>query len=221
MFLLNNLGLLLEYLWQHLQMVSLGVSLALPLAIGLSLVLQALPWLRTPMLASLAMLYTIPSLALMIGLLPWLGLNSRTVIVAIVLYAQVILVRQLDTGLNEIPADICEAAQAMGMTPWQQFREVQAPLLLPVLIAGLRLATLVGIAIAVLGAKFGAGGLGVWLFEGISQGGRADKIWASTLALVVLSLGVNSVFTSLENRNPLIQPPQADRNNVKIEPPEL
>ena len=90
----------------------------------------------------LGVLYVIPSLVLMILLLPLLGLNERTVIVALVIYCQIILVRNVIAGLSAIDPSVMEAAQGLGMTPWQQFVRVQLPLASSVIIAGVRLAAL-------------------------------------------------------------------------------
>ena len=95
--------------------------------------------------------------------------------------------RNIVAGLTGIDPAIIEAARGMGMNTWQTWWRVQIPLALPVILAGVRIAAVVCIGIATIGAKFNAGGLGVLLFQGISQGGRADKIWAG--ALLVGGLG--------------------------------
>lgn len=185
---------------QHLQITLLALGIAGVGAIPLALALDRWRGLQLPILGSLSMLYTIPSLALMILLLPLLGLNSNTVIVAIAVYAQVILVRGLTVGLASIPASVLEAAQGMGMNPWQRWWWIQVPLVLPIFLAGLRLAATVGMAIATLGAKFGAGGLGVLLFDGIAQAGRSDKIWAGAIAVATLTLILNGLLLRLEHQ---------------------
>ena len=88
----------------------------------------------------------------------------------------------------------------MGMNPWQMAWKVQFPLALPVILAGLRLAAVVAVAIATVGARFGAGGLGVLLFEGIAQAGRLDKIWIGGLGVALLALAVNHGLQALERR---------------------
>lgn len=178
-------------LLQHLQMITLALAIAVIIALPLALTILRYPWLRVPLLGLLGILYTIPSLALMILLIPVFGLNAITVVAAVVLYAQVILVRNLTVGLQAIPAEILEAAAGLGMNAWQCWWQVQVPLVLPIFLAGLRLAAIVGIAIITVGAKFGAGGLGVLLFDGIAQAGRYDKIWTGAIAVAALALTFN------------------------------
>jgi osmoprotectant transport system permease protein len=115
-----------------------------------------------------------------------------------VIYSQVILVRSLTVGLQSIPPQVMEAARAMGMNGWQRWWRVQVPLVLPVFLAGVRLATVVVIAIATIGAKFGAGGLGTLLFDGIAQTGRYDKIWAGAIAVSLLAWSMNGLLLGLE-----------------------
>jgi len=194
-----------ELLLAHLQMTGLALVSALALALPLTLLIRRYPWLSSPVLGILSTLYTIPSLALIIFLVPFLGLSAAPVIVALVIYAQVILVRNLTIGLASIQPALLETAQGMGMNRWQRWWWVQVPLALPIALAGVRLAVIVEIAIATIGAKFGAGGLGVLLFEGI-QTNRMDKIWAGVIAVTGLAFVVSLGLLALEQRaNPLPQ----------------
>jgi len=183
---------------QHLQMTLLTLLIAVTVALPLALLVYRVRWLNVPLLGTLGVLYTIPSLALIILLVPLFGLNARSVIAAMVVYTQVILVRNLVVGLQGIPPAVMEAARGMGMSVWQRWWQVQVPLVLPVFLAGLRLAAIVAIAIATIGAKFGAGGLGTLLFDGIAQTGRYDKIWAGAIAVSVLAFVFNGALLSLQ-----------------------
>lgn len=153
--------------------------------------------LATPVLGILGMLYTIPSIALMIFLLPFFGLNRRSVIVALVIYTQIILVRNVVAGLRAIDPAILEAARGMGMNGWQRLWQVQMPLALAVILAGERIAAVVATAIATIGAKFNGGGLGVLLFDGIAQN-RYDKILAGSIVVALLALALNRGLLALE-----------------------
>jgi len=197
-YILQNPGVVWGLLLEHLQMTSLALLIAVVIALPLALLVNYYRWLNIPVLGLLSTLYTIPSLALIILLVPVFGLNASSVVAAMVVYAQVILVRNLTVGLQGIDAAVLEAAKGMGMNPWQRWCQVQVPLLLPIFLAGLRLATIVGIAIATIGAKFGAGGLGDLLFEGIAQAGRYDKIWAGAIAVAALALVLNQALLALE-----------------------
>jgi osmoprotectant transport system permease protein len=145
----------------------------------------------------LGILYTVPSLALIILLVPFFGLNQRSVIAAMVIYTQVILVRNLVVGLQSIKPAVIEAAKGMGMNAWQRWWQIQVPLIMPIFLAGLRLAAIVAVAIATIGAKFGAGGLGKLLFDGVSQN-RNDKILAGAIAVALLAFVINGALLALE-----------------------
>src|SRR5262249_11913667 len=156
--------LVLEYLLAHLQITATALVIALLIALPLGTLLANRPRLTGPVMGFLGLLYTIPSLALIVILIPFTGLNATGVIIALVIYAQVILVRNSVAGLTGIDRAIVEAARGMGMNPWQTWWRVQIPLALPVILAGVRIAAVVCIGIATIGAKFNAGGLGVLLF---------------------------------------------------------
>jgi osmoprotectant transport system permease protein len=194
----QNPGIVWGLLLEHLQMTGLALLIAVLVAFPLALLMLRYRWLTVPVMGTLGTLYTIPSLALIILLVPLFGLSATSVVVAMALYAQVILVRNITVGLQSIDATILEAAEGMGMNAWQRWWQVQVPLALPIFLAGLRIAAVVGIAIATIGAKFGAGGLGVLLFDGIAQAGRYDKIWAGAIAVAVLALAINTALLTLE-----------------------
>jgi osmoprotectant transport system permease protein len=197
-YILEHPLLVLELLFEHLGMAGLALAISIALALPLSYLAYRYERLNTVVLGALGLLYTIPSIVLIILLIPIFGLNARSVIVALVVYTQVVLVRNFVAGLEGISPAILEAARGMGMSTWQVWWRVQAPLALPVMIAGVRIAVVVAIAIATIGAKFGAGGLGVLLFQGISQPGRYDKIWAGAISVSLLALGLNWALRVLE-----------------------
>jgi osmoprotectant transport system permease protein len=197
-YLIKNPATVWKLLLQHLSMTSITLLLAVLVALPIALLISRYRWLNVPVLGVLGILYTIPSLALIILLVPLFGLNARSVIVGMVIYAQVILVRSLVVGLQSIPPAVIEAARGMGMNPWQRWWQIQVPLILPIFLAGMRIASVVTIAIATIGAKFSAGGLGTLLFEGIAQAGRYDKIWAGAIVVSLLAFVINSAFLALE-----------------------
>lgn len=196
-YIIKNPGTIGKLLLEHLQMTGLAVLIAVAIALPLAILVTRYRWLNVPVLGLLGTLYTIPSLALIILLVPIFGLNRQSVVVSMVIYAQVILVRNFAVGLQSIKPEILEAARGMGMDLWQRWWRVQVPLILPICLAGVRLATIVAIAIAAIGAKFGAGGLGVLLFDGVSQG-RNDKIWAGAIVVAVLAFTINGILLGLQ-----------------------
>lgn len=194
----QNPGIVAGYLWEHVYMTGLALLLSTAIALPVSLLLYRVPRAHGPVLGVLGVFYTIPSITLIIFFVPVFGLNSTSVIVALVIYTQVILVRNFVAGLEAIPPAVLEAARGMGMSAWQMWRRVQLPLALPVMLAGARIAAVVAVAIATVGAKFGAGGLGTLLFQGVAQAGRYDKIWAGALTVGALSLTLNQGLRVLE-----------------------
>jgi osmoprotectant transport system permease protein len=186
----------------------LGVHVLLTLGALLIAALIALPlgWLlhqrrrlAAPVLGALGIIYTIPSIALIIFMIPLFGLNARSVLAALILYCQVILVRNTLAGLDGVSPAVLEAARGMGMSPAQIAFRVQFPLALPVILAGARIAAVTSVAIATIGAKFGAGGLGVLLFDGITQN-RSDKIVLGSVLVGLLALALNRGLLFLERR---------------------
>jgi osmoprotectant transport system permease protein len=196
-YILEHPTIIWELLLRHLHMVGMGLGISIMIALPAGILISHYRWLYVPVMGVLGVLYTIPSLALIILLVPIFGLNATSVIVALSVYAQIILVRNVVAGLDLIDRAIVEAALAMGMGRWRCWWQVQLPLALPVILAGLRIAAIVTIGIAAIGAKFGASGLGVLLFDGIAQN-RDDKIWAGALMLALLAMVVNGLLQGLE-----------------------
>ena len=197
-YLLNNPLTILNLTLQHLELTLGALLIAALIGLPLGWLLFHRRKLVGPILGVLGVLYTIPSIALIIFLIPLFGLNARSVIAALVLYCQVILVRNVLAGLDSIDPAVLEAARGVGMNFWQISFRIQAPLALPVVLAGARIAAVVSVAIAAVGAKFGAGGLGTLLFDGIAQAGRTDKIVIGAALLGLLALGVNGLLLALE-----------------------
>ncbi len=196
-YIVRNPSLVLQLTGEHLYMAVVALLISLVIALPLSLLLVQFKQLTTLVLGLLGVLYTIPSIALLILLLPFFGLNRNSVIVALIIYTQIILVRNIIAGLQGVSPVMLEAAKGMGLTAWQRWWQVQFPLALPVILAGVRLATVVSIGVATIGAKFGAGGLGTLLFDGIAQN-RYDKIVAGSLVVALLALVLNRLLLAVE-----------------------
>lgn len=184
---------------EHLELTALTLALALLIAIPIGLLLARRPRWQAPILSLLSVLYTIPSLALFVLLIPLLGLGLDTGVTALVIYAQVVLVRNIVTGLEGVPASVIEAARGMGMSDRQILFRIELPLALPVILAGLRVATLSTIGIGAIAALVDAGGLGRLLFDGISQN-NPDKIVAGALAVSFLAILSNGLIRLAEKR---------------------
>ncbi|MGH2541189.1 MAG: ABC transporter permease [Ardenticatenaceae bacterium] len=188
-----------ELFLEHLQLTAFSLGIALAIAIPIGILLARRNSLQGPILGLLSILYTIPSLALFVILIPIFGLGVDNGVTALVIYAQVILVRNIVAGLEGVPGSVIEAARGMGMSPWQVFRKVEVPLAMPVVLAGLRVATLSTVGIGTIAAYVNAGGLGRLLFDGIQQS-NPDKIIAGALAVSLLAIGINLLLRLAENR---------------------
>lgn len=198
-FLLSNPGDVANLFLQHVSLSAAALGIAILIAVPLGFLLYYRRWLTGPVMGVLGVLYTVPSIAMIILLIPFFGLNRTSVMVALIIYCQVILVRNVLVGLDGIDPAILEAARGMGMD-WRQIAwRIQFPLALPVVLAGLRIAAIAAIAISTIGAKFGSGGLGKLLFDGINQT-RSDKIFLGAVLVAALALGVNGGLRILENR---------------------
>lgn len=180
-------GEILTLTRQHLVLTLTALAIALALALPLGVLVAR--WRRggDAILGLLGILYTIPSLALLVLLIPFLGLGARPTITALVVYAQLVLVRNIAVGLRGVDPGVREAARGMGLSPWQQLVQVELPIALPVIIAGIRVATLAIIAIATVAALVNAGGLGRLLFDGVTQSNRA-KIYVGAFCVSLLAI---------------------------------
>jgi osmoprotectant transport system permease protein len=196
-YLLDNPELILELTWEQLAITLLSLGIACAVGLPLAVLIYRLPALRRPVLGLLTVIYTIPSLALLVLLLPFTRLGPQTAVIALVAYAQVVLVRNTLLGLTSIEPTVLEAARGLGMNRWQQLWRIELPLALPLIVAGIRIATLAIIGIGTIAALINAGGLGTLLFQGVTTGQRA-KIVAGTLALAGLALLANLLLRALE-----------------------
>jgi osmoprotectant transport system permease protein len=184
---------------EHVELTLIALAIALAIAVPLGVLLARVRWLRAPVLGVLGVIYTVPSLSLLVLLIPLFGIGTTPAIIALVAYAQLVLVRNIVVGLTGLDPAIVEAARGMGMNDWQRFRQVELPLALPLILAGVRLATLSIIAIGTVAALVGAGGLGTPLLIGVTTG-DTRKIVAGSIAVAVLAFGANAMLRWIERR---------------------
>ena len=196
---------------EHLVLSGLSILLALLLAIPLGILITAVPRLRFTMIAILGAIYTIPSLAFLAFLIPSLGLGRNPAVIVLAAYAQLALVRNVQAGLAGVDPNVLEAARGSGMTPWQALIRVRLPLALPVLIAGLRIATVTTISLATITAWIDAGGLGTLLFDGIAFN-RPSMILAGTVAITALALSADLLLRVAERLTPASRARHSARN---------
>jgi osmoprotectant transport system permease protein len=144
-------------------------------------------------LSAAGILYTVPSVALFALLIPVLGLGLKPTVLALVLYSQLVLIRNTAVGITEVDPALLQAAQGMGMTNAQRFWRVEVPLAIPVIFAGVRTATVMAIGLASIAAYIGAGGLGVLIFQGISTG-NTDQVLTGAVAVSLLALVADGIL---------------------------
>jgi osmoprotectant transport system permease protein len=193
---------ILQRCGEHLLMVALAVAIALLIALPLGVLIQGRPRLAQLVLGLANAVQTIPSLAIF-GLLltvPVLGgIGPTPAVVALVLYALLPLLRGLVTGLNQVPTGLKEAGRALGLSRGQVLRHVEFPLALPSLMAGLRVATVISVGVATIGAAIGAGGLGVFIFRGIATVNNS-LLLAGALPAAAIALVADGALGALETR---------------------
>ncbi len=154
---------------EHLVLTGWSVLLGVLIAVPLAVLAQRRRRLLGPLLAGTGVLYTIPSLAAFALLLPFTGLDRSTAIIPLTTYTLLILVRNVVTGLDGVPADVKEAATGMGYRPWRRLVAVELPLALPAAIAGVRIATVTIIGMVPVAALVGQGGLGALMLDGFDR----------------------------------------------------
>ena len=186
---------------QHFGLAALGVSAGFVIAFGLSLVAVRFRPTYGPIVAVSGILYTIPSLAMFAALVPITGLSLLTAEVPLVLYTLLIFVRNIVAGFDSVPPDVLEAADAMGYPGGTRLARIEIPLALPLIVAGLRLASVSTIGLVtisgILGDRFG--GLGFFIFEGYRHA-FPTEIFAGAVPSVILALVVDRVLVALGGR---------------------
>lgn len=183
----------------HLQLVATALVVALVIALPLGLYAarhaRTGPWV----LAGLGAIYTIPSLALLAVLVAWFGLGFTPIFIALVVYAQFMLARNIAAGITGVDKAQVDAARGLGMSPLQTLLRVEVPQALPVFIGGIRIAAIALIAIATLGGYVGGTGLGVLIFNGLTLH-QPQMIIAGSLAASALAVVVDFTLRLLEGR---------------------
>ncbi|MER5963736.1 ABC transporter permease [Streptomyces sp. NPDC002057] len=182
---------------QHVGITVASVLIALVVAVPLALLVRAEPRFAGPVLGLTTLLYTVPSLAMFSLLLPFFGLSAALVVTGLVLYALTILVRNTLAGLAAVPAETIEAARGMGYGSLRLLWQVELPLALPVLMAGIRMATVSTIALTTVGSVVGRGGLGNLIEDALPTFFKAQMLAASVLC-VLLAVAADLLLLGLQ-----------------------
>lgn len=196
---------------QHLLLVGVSVAAGFAIALALAIISHRRRWLMPAFLGTTGVIYTIPSIALFLLLLPVTGRGNVTALIALTLYTLQIIYRNAVTGLANVPAESKDAGRGMGMTARQLLWRVELPLALPEIVAGLRIATVSTVAIATLAVFAGAGGLGEVIYTQGVQGGvfKTAIVVGSALAVAmavtfdVLYIGVQRLLSPWRRVRPI------------------
>jgi osmoprotectant transport system permease protein len=201
-FIAQNRIEVLDLTTEHLWLVGASITLAVLIGIPLGLLITRWPLLSKPVLGSANIIQTVPSLALFGFLLPapWIGARAdRIAILALMLYALLPLIRNTYTGIKGVDPAVVEAGRGMGMTDRQLLWQVELPLALSVIIAGVRVATVLSIGLATIAAAIGAGGLGEFIFRGLAMVNN-QVIMAGAIPAAGLAILADTSLGWLEKR---------------------
>jgi osmoprotectant transport system permease protein len=195
----GHAGEVLLLLRQHVYLVAVSTAVALLVGLPLGVLVTRRPAWRRPVLGLANVFQTIPSLALFGLLIPVFGIGAWTAITALVVYALLPIVRNTYAGITGIDPAVREAGRGMGMTDGELLRLVEVPLAAGVILAGVRVATVVSVGIATIAAAIGAGGLGVYIFRGVATV-NDTLILAGALPAAVLALLADGLLGLAERK---------------------
>src|SRR5919202_266422 len=201
-FMLRNWRAILELTGEHLLLVAVSTLIAVAVGIPTGLLLTRRAAWKRPVLAVANILQTVPSLALFGFIIPLKyvgGIGVRAAVVALVLYALLPVIRNTVTGIEGVDRSVREAALAMGMTDAQILRQVELPLAAPVILAGVRVATVISVGVTTIAAAIGAGGLGLYIFRGLRQNDNT-LILAGAIPAALMALAADFLLGILEKR---------------------
>ena len=201
-FLLDHRAEFLALLLQHVVLVGASTSAAVAIGVPVGILAARRPRLGAPVVWLANIVQTIPSLAMFGFLLPLPlvgGLGARVAIVVLILYALLPIVRTTVAGIAGVERSLVEAGTALGMTPRQLLRQVELPLALPSIVAGIRVAAVIGVGTATIAAAVGAGGLGEYIFRGLSMV-DPTVILAGAVPAAALALVVDGLLLAAERR---------------------
>ncbi len=202
-FFADNLQRSLQLTWEHIWIVGLALIIAICIGVPTGIAISRNERLARRVIGAANVLMTIPSIALFGIMLPILslinqGLGKVPAVIALVLYSQLPIIRNTYTAIKNVPPELVDAGRGLGMSPWRRLRELEIPLAIPVIVAGLRTAAVMNIGIAAIAAYIGAGGLGVFIQQGI---GRAydEMIVAGALLVSILAIIVDGAMALVEH----------------------
>ena len=187
----------IRLLWEHIYMSLISLGLGVIVAVPLGILLSQVPKVANVVISIVSVLQTIPTLALLALMIPFLGVGKVPAIVALFIYSLLPILRNTYLGMSNVNPDLLDAAKGMGLKRIQIIRQVQLPLAVPVIMAGIRLSTVYVIAWTTLASYIGGGGLGDMIFNGLNLF-RPDLILGGTIPVTILAVIVDLVMARIE-----------------------
>ena len=182
----DNFDRYVDPFWQHVYLTLISVGIGFAIAFALALLAHRRRWLTGPIVGVTGVLYTIPSIALFLLLLPLTGRGNTTAIIALVSYTLLIIFRNITTGLQNVPPEMRDAGRGMGLTDRQLLWKVELPLAVPEILAGLRIAVTTTVGLATLAFFAGSGGLGQQIYTDINF--KSNVVTAGGLAVLLAAV---------------------------------
>lgn len=188
----------IRLLWEHIYMSLTSLGLGVIVAVPLGILLSQVPKVANVVISIVSVLQTIPTLALLALMIPFLGVGKVPAIVALFIYSLLPILRNTYLGMSNVNPDLLDAAKGMGLKRMQIIHQVQLPLAVPVIMAGIRLSTVYVIAWTTLASYIGGGGLGDMIFNGLNLF-RPDLILGGTIPVTILAVIVDLVMARIED----------------------
>jgi osmoprotectant transport system permease protein len=196
----ENLDQIGRRLGEHVYMTVLAVVIGFAISFALAMLIRERPRLYGPIIGVSGVLYAIPSVALFALLVPFTGLSVLSAEIALVSYTLVILIRNIVTGLEGVPRDVVEAAVGMGYTPAQRLWRVELPIAMPVIVAGLRIATVTTIGLVTITTLIGAGGLGYLIVNTGIRRFFDTSTYTGVVLSVALAIAADLLLLAVQRR---------------------
>lgn len=191
-------GMVFELVLEHLQLSIVSLLIAILIAVPLGLLLTRKQKIAEPIIGVTAVLQTIPSLAILAFLIPFLGIGQTPAIVALIVYGLLPILRNTYTGIKEVDPALIEAATGMGMSSYKRLMKVELPIAMPVIMAGIRTSMVLIVGTTTIAALIGAGGLGELILLGIDRGGDINLIILGAIPAALLAIILDLVLRLFE-----------------------
>ncbi|MDR0267763.1 ABC transporter permease [Paenibacillus sp.] len=195
----RNSGMLWEYFIQHIIMVAIGLGLAVVVGVPLGIICSKNKWAAKVILFITNILQVVPSLAMLVILMLWLGLGTKTVMVGLFLYSLNPIARNTYVGLKQVDPSYLESGKGIGMSAFQLLVKVRFPLSLTYIMSGMRIAAVIAIGVVTIAPLVGGGGLGREIYAGLNSN-NSLRIFAGAIPAALLAIVADIVLGHLQRK---------------------